>query len=504
MTAPEPIRPSVCAAAYSAELFEALAQQWQQGLSEHLDAVLHRDASVLNWNDPAELVQRADRMMRESSGLSGIGGPGVPATEQLSDRFRDLLSVMLSHSQNLHHPRYIGHQVPAPVPAAGLFDAVGSVTNQPMAVFEMGPWATAVEHAVIRRMLELTGWHPDESAGVLTHGGSLANLTALLTARNTAFPDCWEKGVPAGAALVAHAESHYCVARAAGILGLGTENVLRVALTEQRQMCPHDLDRVLTQAAEDGRQVFAVSACAGATPIGAFDDLNRIADVCEKHNVWLHVDAAHGGSVLLSERYRGSAAGIDRADSVIWDAHKMLFVPALCAAVLYRRKDHQFAAFRQDAPYLFDPTDPGMAEYDGGTRTPECTKRAAGFGLWGTWCLFGREALESMVDYVIDLAKWFAAELSQAGDFETLHEPECNIVVFRYRPEGFSGTPEQLGSLQQQIRSVLVRSGHSYIVQTKLDGCPVLRMVFMNPATTCDDVRTVMEEIRRIGRLLCR
>ena len=111
--------------------------------------------------------------------------------------------------------------------------------------------------------------------------------------------------------------------------------------------------------------------------------MNDIADVCQKHDVWLHVDAAHGGSACFSKRYRHLLDGLERVDSLIWDAHKMLFVPALCAFVFYRNKEHRFEAFRQDAPYLFDPSAPGLAEYDSGMKTIECTKRAAAFGLWG-------------------------------------------------------------------------------------------------------------------------
>ena len=110
-------------------------------------------------------------------------------------------------------------------------------------------------------------------------------------------------------------------------------------------------------------------ACACATPTGAFDPLNDIADVCAEHGVWLHVDAAHGGAAVLSDRHRHLVAGLERADSVVWDAHKMLFVPGLCAFVLYRDKAHRFEAFQQDAPYLFDPTAPGLAEYDSGMKT---------------------------------------------------------------------------------------------------------------------------------------
>ncbi len=343
-----------------------------------MQRVCDGDSPVLNWTDPQTAIRDAESWLTQSA----IGGDST-----LIERLTAILRKMLSSGQNLHHPHYIGHQVPASVPLAGLFDAVSSITNQVMAIYEMGPWATAVEHALVRALCGKIGWLPDHSSGLLTHGGSLANLTALLTARNVSLPGSWETGIPSGAALVTHADAHYCVTRSAGILGLGSRQVVKVALDEHRRMDPRDLDSVLRRLTADGCRVMAVSACACATPTGAFDRLEEIADICRKHSVWLHVDAAHGGGLLMSRRYRARLAGIERADSVVWDAHKMLFVPALCAAVLYRNHEHRFETFRQNAPYLFDPSMPGMADIDSGMRTVECTKRATGFGLWGLWSL---------------------------------------------------------------------------------------------------------------------
>ena len=140
---------------------------------------------------------------------------------------------------------------------------------------------------------------------------------------------------------------------------------------------------------------------------------------------------------------RHLVAGLERADSVVWDAHKMLFVPGLCAFVFYRDKSHRFEAFRQDAPYLFDPAAPGLAEYDSGMKTVECTKRAAAFGLWGVWSLFGRQLFADMVDVTFALGRTFYEKLLAADDFVPLHEPQCNIVVFRHVPGGAARRPDR-------------------------------------------------------------
>jgi L-2,4-diaminobutyrate decarboxylase len=303
--------------------------------------------------------------------------------------------------------------------------------------------------------------------------------------------------------IVVHGDAHYSVSRAVGILGVGTDNLLRAPLDAERRMDPAGLDEMLSGLERDGRQVIAVAAAACATPIGAFDPLPQIAEVCRGHGVWLHVDAAHGGSACLSRRYRHLVDGLEQADSVVWDAHKMMFMPALCAFVFYRDPEHRFAAFEQDAPYLFDPSAPGIADYDSALRTIECTKRAATFGLWGVWSLFGPQLFGDMVDVTFDLGRTLFDKLREAPDFEPLHRPECNIVAFRHVPEALREAPaETLGRFQLDLRRELIESGSYYLVPTKAGGIGALRVTLINPLTTSDDLDGLLDALRLHGRSL--
>jgi L-2,4-diaminobutyrate decarboxylase len=484
-------------AAYDPELVRNAGHILVDLLADHLKAAESATGQVLPWCEPPDNVRRAADVLRTA--------PADGAQrESLSEHFGHLVDVMLNRGLNLHDPRYIGHQVPASVPIAGLFDAVGSVTNQVMAIYEMGPWATAVEWAMVDELGELIGWRPGQFSGLVTHGGSLANFTALLTARNVTLGDSWERGVPRDGlppVMVVHSDAHYCVSRSAGIVGLGTSQVLRVGLDSRRRMEPNRLDEMLGELRAKNQPIVAVVACGCATPIGAFDPLNDIADVCERHDVWMHVDAAHGGCACFSQRYRHLVAGLERADSLIWDAHKMLFVPALCAFVFYRSRGHKFETFRQNAPYLFDPSAPGLAEYDSGLRTIECTKRAAAFGFWGVWSLFGPRLFADMVDVTFDLGKTFYEKLRAAPDFEPVHEPECNIVVFRHVPESLrDAPPERLGPFQLELRRKLIESGEFYIVSTNIDGIGALRVTIINPLTTPDHLDQLLEALREKGK----
>lgn len=477
---------------YSPEALRGLAHGLADQLADHLRDVESGQGPVLNWRVPEEnLAAARDSISAHVSGEA----------ETMAARFHELIGLALGRGHNLHHPRYIGHQVPAPVPIAGLFDALASITNQVMAIYEMGPWATAVEHALIQAWGARLGLMPGHFSGLVTHGGTLANLTALLTARNVTLGDAWERGLAGRAdapVLVTHAESHYGVARSAGILGLGTEQVIRVPCNSRHQLDPQRLDETLSSLRQAGRPVIAVSACACATPIGSFDPLRDVSQVCRRHDVWLHVDAAHGGAVAFSRRHRHLIDGLELADSCICDAHKTLFVPALCAFVFYREGQHRFETFRQEAPYLFDPSALGMAQIDSGLVTLECTKRAAAYGLWGLWSLFGPQLFEDLIDVTFATARLLYEKLHSAPDFQALHEPECNIVVFRYVPPSESSlTPQQVGELNRVIRRQLMESGEFYIVQTSLDGVGAFRVTVMNPLTEESHLDQLLDAIRR-------
>lgn len=488
-------------AVYDPQLLREAGRRLIDQLADHFQHVQAGEGPVLPWREPAENVAEASECLARH----------ISATadrEQVVEHFSRLIALSLQHGHHLHHPRYIGHQVPASVPMAGLFDMIGSATNQPMAIYEMGPWATAVEHALTDQLGQRIGWKPDSFAGLITHGGSLANLTALLAARNVALSDAWESGLAAHRAqqlpvLVVHGDIHYSVSRAAGVLGLGTAQVLRVGLDAERRMDPRQLSALLETLRREQRPVVAVVACACSTPIGAFDPLTEIAEVCRQYGVWLHVDAAHGGSACLSERYRHLVAGLELADSVAWDAHKMLFMPALCAFVFFRDKQHRFEAFRQEAPYLFDPVAPGLAEFDSGLRTFECTKRAAAMGLWGVWSLFGPQLFADLVDVTFEMGEVLHGKLQAAPDFAPLHHPQCNIVVFRHIPPQLrNASAEELGTFQLALRRRVIESGAFYIVSTKLDGIGAIRVTIINPLTMPEHLDQLLETLRDEGQRL--
>jgi L-2,4-diaminobutyrate decarboxylase len=326
---------------WSAEEFADAAQTAVDRLAAYVDASQRGTGPAVSRPPLDEVESVLD--LREVMRAGGMDG----------ERFAHFLDAYLERTTRLHHPGSLAHQVASPDVPSALADFIHGAINNPMAIYEMGAAGAAIELAVLDWMLEKVGWSERDSSGVLTHGGSLANLTALLAARARVAPDAWEQGTPPDLAVLAPPSVHYSVRRAVAILGLGERAVVELEVDDLERIRVERLSGALERARAAGRRPMALVAASGATATGLHDDLPGIADFCERHGVWLHVDAAHGASALLSPRHRHHLDGIERADSLIWDAHKMLRTSSLCAAVLVRRGADLPAAFHQKASYLF-------------------------------------------------------------------------------------------------------------------------------------------------------
>lgn len=444
-----------------------------------------RGARVINQVPMRDLMRRLDlARLIDAGGLEG-------------ERLRRFLADYLVASTRLHHPGYMAHQVAVPQPASALAALVDGFSNNAMAIYEMGPAAATVEMAVVNWMLGKIGWRPaplpGEDAplgvaggGVLTHGGSLANLTALSAARARVAPESFAEGTPRNLVIVASPASHYSIARSAGILGLGQKAVRHGPTDDDGRIDAGRLGGFLARLADEGSVVLAVVANACSTALGLYDPIRAIAEACREAGAWLHVDGAHGASALVSRRRRGLLDGVDLADSLIWDAHKMLRTSTLCAGVLvrdWRDLDH---AFREDASYLFhDKDQPG---FDFIHRTVECTKSALGLKLLFALAAEGEGAIEHTIDRQCDLAAEAAGYIAAQVGFEVAVAPETNIVCFRVTGDD---------DLQLDLRRRLTQAGKHYISSTEARGRRWLRLALMNPGTGMEDVRSLIQEIRR-------
>ena len=257
-------------------------------------------------------------------------------------RPRGLLSFVetyLTHTNHLSHPHYMGHQVAVPHDL-GHPELIHGTINNPSSLYEMGPAGGTCEGYMINWMLEKIGWlehnnlydfhfKPKQASGLLTHGGSVANLTALAAARAAIAPEAWTEGNPNDLVVIGAASAHYSIARALSILGLGKKAFYPVAVDENEVLRIEDLSRVYKKAIHDGKRIMCVVANACATSTGLFDPLEAMGDFCHQHQLWFHVDGAHGASAVVGPNSKSLVKGIEKAHSIIWDAHKMMRVPHL-------------------------------------------------------------------------------------------------------------------------------------------------------------------------------
>jgi L-2,4-diaminobutyrate decarboxylase len=403
--------------------------------------------------------------------------------------FREWLELYLAASTRLHHPRELAHQVGVPDAGSALADLVHGVANQPMSIYEMGAAAATVELTVLEWMVEKVGWDAASSGGVLTHGGSLANLTALLAARAKAAPDAWKGGAPGDLAVLAPPSAHYSIARAAGILGIGEDAIVPLDVDALERIRVDRLEEALARVRAAGRRPLALVAAACATSTGLHDDLRGIGGFCREHGIWLHVDGAHGAAALLSDRLRGLLDGIELADSVVWDAHKMLRVSALCAAVLVRRRDDLPAAFQQRASYLDFENPAGVDVID---RQVECTKAELGLKLFLNLAFRGERGLAAYVEgqYAKALELWEL--LRERRGFHAPYRPESNIVCFRYGPAG---------ARQAEIRAALLEQGEFHLSSAEIAGERHLRVAVMSPATDAATFGRLLDAIEAAAAL---
>ena len=445
-----------------------------------------RAGRVSTQHTPAGLAARFDEPMpRDGQSIDSI--------------IARVRSDVLPDCNHLYHPRYVGHQIAGPLPAAVWMESITAALNQSVAVFEMSPVATVLEHRVIAWMCQLAGL-PTGSGGTLTSGGTEATFTALLAARGASMPDAWTNGVGSDPPVLLCGEhAHYAVTRAGAELGLGMRNVLAIR-SHNFRMDTSALREALSELGRVGRRVMAVVATAGSTATGSFDDLEAIATLCDQYGVWLHVDAAHGGSALLSAMHRTRLRGIERARSVAWDPHKMMLLPSQAGMILVRDQRDLDSAFSQRAPYLFNQAE-GERAWDQGPRNFICSRRADVFKVWVALQRYGANGLAELYDYFCALTRQMWEVIAGRRDFEAMHEPECNILCFRYVGDG-TRSNDALDVLNRELRERYNLSGEGWITGTNLDGRRVLRVTMMNPRTTTADVSDILDGLAAVGRTL--
>ena len=468
--------------AYSVEGFRQMGYQLVNLLADYLHSrEQENDFPTIQWQDPEEELAywRADLQKEDK---------GTPI---------DFFKQLFERSIHLHNRRYMGHQISPPAPLGALGGLMNDFINNGMGIYEMGMAGTAIEKVVIEVVAKHLGFE-EHADGVLTSGGTLANLTALLAARQAKAPNnVWKEGHKQSLALLVSEQAHYCVDRAVRIMGWGEAGIIKVPVDEKYQISTNKLEEIYNKVKNENKKVIAIIGSACSTSTGSFDDLEALADFSERHQLWFHVDGAHGAASIFSEQYKHLVKGIERADSVVMDFHKMLMTPALATALVFRDGKKSYATFSQKAQYLWNQQE-ALEWHNLAKRTFECTKMMMSVKVYSLIRTYGISLFDQFVTSCYDLGKRFAAKIKAQAELELALEPACNIVCFRYNTPQLS--KDHISQFNQQIRQQILEDGQFYIVQTSLKEETWLRTTFTNPFTSENDLQKLILKIISIAK----
>ena len=464
--------------------------------------------------DPATFRDRGHALIdRLADYLEGVeqlpANPAATPDESLAE-FRQLLAEqapvaeifdrVIGRSVHVHHPNYMGHQIVPPAPLAVLADLPASLLNTGMAVFEMGRPGVAIERIVIETFAGMLRLAPT-AGGFLTSGGTLANLTALLAARAHRWPeaDAWAEGNgDFRPCLLVNEQAHYCIDRAVRIMGWGEAGIVHVPADDRLRMRTECIDALVADALARGLTPVAIVGSACTTSSGSFDPIERLADAADRHGLWLHVDGAHGAAVRLDPDRQPLTAGLERADSITLDFHKMLMAPALTTGLFFRRGDDAYRTFQQRAEYLLADA-PGADDWsDIARRSFECTKRMLGLRVYTLLSAYGPQLFVDYVTTVNRLGTELAAAIVRQPELSLLMEPATNIVCFRFVHPSLDRAGHN--GVNQLIRHQLTTEGRTYLVQTDVKGVTYLRCTLTNAFTTVGHLHRMLGRVVTLGR----
>lgn len=385
-------------------------------------------------------------------------------------------------------PRFFNQLFAGRERVATIAEALTVVLNSSMYTYKVAGPQVLIEHEVLQRMQGKAGMAGGD--GMFTPGGSMSNLAAMIVARNELVPGAREEGFDGrGLSIYASTESHYSIRKNAGIIGVGRRNVRTVEVDAQGRIRPAALADAIKRDRRSGKQPMMIVATSGTTVMGAFDPIERIADVAEREGLWLHVDGAFGGSALMHPEHRKLLAGLDLADSFTWNAHKMMGVPLTCSVALTREPGLLRKHFDEPASYLYQQDfAQNHAWLDPGMRSLQCGRRNDALKLWAQWQALGDDGYADRIGRQFALAQK-AADLIRSNE----------QLLLAFEPTWVNVCFEVVGKSTEAICDRLNTLGLLKICHGVVSGRRIIRLVTIDPAISESDLDRVFRDILAVS-----
>jgi aromatic-L-amino-acid decarboxylase len=467
---------------YPLELSTAALRELVEVSLAHLETFLTALPAQDAWNnDNAEQVAR--------SVIEPMPEQGQAVKIVLRRFFEEVVPVAF----NTTSPGYLAYVPGGGLPQAAVADLIAGITNRFVTVWSAAPAVAQIEATVIRWFCDMVGF-PGESGGFLTSGGSLANLSAIVTARRGRGDLDFQT-----ATIYTSNQTHHSICKAAVLAGFPITNIKQIEVDEHWRVRVDCLRQQVVSDRADGFVPLIVVAQAGSTNTGAVDDLTALADLAAQEDLWLHADAAYGGFFMLTERGRQALAGLGRADSITLDPHKGLFLPYGTGCLLVRNLDDLKKAHDMDGAYMPSLSDdPEFIDFS--QISPELSRDFRGLRVWLPLQLHGIKPFRQALDEKLDLAQFAAGQLRAIGDklddtLEIVAEPQLSIVAFRLRREGLDH--EATNALNKRLLAEINAPRRVYLTPTILNGNFVIRICVLSFRTHLDRIQECVELIRQ-------
>ena len=422
-----------------------------------------------------------------------LSGPLPNDPQPAGDVFADFEDVA-RYGRHNGHPRMFGYVQSSGSFAGVIGDLLASALNQNVTSWRSAPAATTVEHQVIEWLKAIVGFDP-HGAGVLLSGGSFANFAGLATAlRASTEIDLNQRGVaalPGRPRIYTSEMTHMSMPKAASMLGVGKDAIVRIPIDADLRMQPDALRRQIADDRAAGCHPVCAVATAGDVNTGAIDPIDAIADVCAAARLWLHVDGSYGALAAQSAYVNGAMGALHRADSLSLDPHKWMYAPVDVGCVLVKDAAALRRAFSEGAGYIDVVADRAMSEFAYWDHGPELSRRFRALKIWFLLKVHGARALEQAIDDNIAVARHLAALIDASDDFERLAPVPLSIVCFRYRKKD--------DAFNKALMVEVQRDGESYLSNAVINGHFALRACLVNFRTTRADVERLLASIRRVA-----